>query len=160
MERVQLPELTQRLPQTRRRPSLLSRWHRRRELRDARRQADARILAGEALSPRTAWRADELTTAKSRRAVAKSLRQLVRAADVRLLPGATPLNRIAVRDEANAISALVARLEALDSPVGARGVLLLDRLVTDGYGPLYVSYRAVELPAVLARSSQALDARF
>jgi hypothetical protein len=160
MERIGLPGLAQSHSLDRRLFSPLAYWQRRRELRVARAEADARLLAGETLSPRTAWRANELTAWKNRRVLARSLRQLVKSADARLLPGATPVNRIAVREESGTILALAGLLEDFDTPVGVRGVLLLDRLLTDGYGPLYVSYRAVELPGVLTRCGSALEARF
>jgi hypothetical protein len=64
-----------------------------------------------------------------------------------------------VREQRNAILALADRLEDVDRPVGARGILMLDRLLTDGYGPLYVSYRAVELQGVLTRCKTALETR-
>ena len=62
-----------------------------------------------------------------------------------------------MREQATTLRALANRLSDLERPVGARGMLLLDRLVTDGYGPLYVSYRAVELSDALARAAASLE---
>ena len=132
----------------------------RRELRAARRVADAELLESGMPTTLTAWRADELTAPGNRLELARSLHRLVRSADARTLPGAIPLNRIVVREEAEVLRALAGRLEDLDRPVAARGVLLVDRLVTDGYGPLYVPYRAGELHWTLPRIAKSLDAAF
>lgn len=118
----------------------ISAWRRRRELREARGEADAELLLSASTTPRTAWRSAELTAPKNRVGLARAVQRLLRSADARYLPGATPLNRIAVREHADTLRALAERLSALESPVGARGVLLLDRLLKDGYGPFYVSY--------------------
>ena len=129
----------------------LSSWRRRRELGVARRAADAELLTSESISPSTAWRAREVTAPNNRREVAQSIRRLVRSADARYLPGPTPLNRLVVREQAAELLALGEWLEDMDRPITARGVLMLDELLTDGYGPLYVPYRAGELRWTLAR---------
>jgi hypothetical protein len=134
-------------------------WRRRRALRSARRAADDELLSTDYPSSRTAWRAAELTAAKNRVELECSIRKLLRSADARYLPGATPLNRVAVREQAVALRTLADRLADLGRHVTPRGVLLLDRLLTDGYGPLYVSYRAVELRDTLARVAEALEVR-
>jgi hypothetical protein len=131
---------------------------RRRELRAARQAADAELLSSGLPTTHSAWRAAELTAPENRLDLARSVARLVRAADVRYLPGATPLNRLVVREESETLRALVERLEDLDRPVTAKGVLLIDRLLTDGYGPLYVPYRAGELRSTLARIAKRLDA--
>jgi hypothetical protein len=129
----------------------LSSWRRRRELGVARRAADAELLASESVSPATAWRAREVTAPDNRREVAQSIRRLVRSADARYLPGPTPLNRLVVREQGAELLALGEWLEDIDRPITARGVLMIDELLTDGYGPLYVPYRAGELRWTLAR---------
>ena len=134
-------------------------WRGRRGLATARQAADAELLTSEFTSPRTAWRAAELVEPKNRLALARSIRRVVRCADVRFLPGATPLNRLAVREEAGTLNVLAEQLSDLVRPVRPQGVLLLDRLLTDGYGPLYVSYRALELRDGLLRVLDALGAR-
>jgi len=134
-------------------------WRRHRELRAARRVADAELLASDHRLPHLDWRVAEITAVKNRLGVADGVRKLIRAADVRYLPGATPLNRLAVRDETETLRLLEHRLRELDRPVTARGVLLLDRLLTDGYGPLYVSYRAGELRWALAEIVERLTPR-
>lgn len=129
----------------------LSSWRRRRELRVARGAADAELLVSESISPATAWRAREVTAPDNRNEIAQSIRRLVRSADARYLPGPTPLNRLVVREQGAELLALGEWLEDMDRPITARGVLMLDELLTDGYGPLYVPYRAGELRWTLAR---------
>ena len=136
---------------------LLAAFRRRSALRRERELADAELRTADFTTPRTAWRARELTVPKERLALARAVNRILRAADARYLPGATPLNRIAVRDQAHALRELETRLADLERPVSARGVLLIGDLLTDGYGPLYVSYRAVELRDTLVRVAHALE---
>jgi hypothetical protein len=65
--------------------------------------------------------------------------------DEHLLPGASPLNRAAARPHVDLIGALADRLEEVARPVSARGILLVEALLTDGSGPLYARHRAGEL---------------
>jgi len=141
---------------TARRLGPLSRLRLRRELRIARREADEELVASIYTTPRTAWRAAELTSHKNRATLARSIERLIDSADARHLPGPTPLNRIAVREQADRLRQLADLIRGPEVPVTARGLLLIDRLLTDGYGPLYVSYRAIELPDVLSRCFEAL----
>jgi hypothetical protein len=159
MDRVNIAAVTPTARRAFRVSGALSPWRRRRDLRAARREADAELLSSEFASPRTAWRAAELTGSKNRLALAHSMRRLIRSVDGRYLPGPTPLNRIGVRQEIGALEALAERLADLERPATPRGVLLLDRLLTDGFGPLYVSYRAVELRGALERAAEALEVR-
>jgi hypothetical protein len=109
----------------------------RREMRAMRASADAE-LARRTLPPlRLAWRVEELVATRNRLDLAHSVRSLVRDAEPRYLPSASPFNRLAVRAEANRLLAVAARLADLERPVAARGVVLVDRLLTDGSGPLY-----------------------
>jgi len=63
----------------------------------ARRRADAELLATSLPSPRLAWRTEELVAEDRRIQLGRSLIDVVHAADERLLPGASPLNRNSVR---------------------------------------------------------------
>jgi hypothetical protein len=115
----------------------LGRLKARRETRAMRASADAE-LARRTLPPlRLAWRVEELVATRNRLDLAHSVRSLVRDAEPRYLPSASPFNRLAVRAEANRLLAVAARLADLERPVAARGVVLVDRLLTDGSGPLY-----------------------
>ena len=106
-------------------------------MRAMRASADAE-LARRTLPPlRLAWRVEELVATKNRLDLAHSVRSLVRDAQPRYLPSASPFNRLAVRAESDQLLAVAARLADLERPVAARGVVLVDRLLTDGSGPLY-----------------------
>ncbi len=124
-----------------------------------RRIADAQLLGGAAPEafPHLHWRALELTSARNRRAAARSLRSLLAELDGRRLPGASPLNRAAARPHARLIETLADRLEDVTRPVSARGVLLVARLLADGAGPLYARERAGELPQALAGCLRVLE---
>lgn len=129
----------------------------RRELEAARRVADRELLHTSLPSLRLAWREAELTAPKNRVSLGRSVRSLVRAADPRYLPNALPVNRGAVRAESPRLLAVAARLLDLERPVAARGVLLTERLLVDGSGPLYMRDRADELPQYLERTLDALE---
>ncbi len=76
---------------------------------------------------------------------------------MRYLPSASPINRVAVRAESEAILDVAARLADTERPVAARGVVLADRLMTDGSGPLFDRERVDELPAYLDSTLYALE---
>ena len=86
-------------------------------------------------------------------------RRLVRDANPRYLPGAAPFNRVAVRAAADDVLAMADRLADLERPIAARGVLLLERLLVDGAGPLYDREHADELLAAIdeAEAAAALE---
>ena len=80
-----------------------------------------------------------------------------RAADERVLPTASPLDRVAVRGSRPQLLALAGRLYDTSQTVTPRGVLLVDDLLVDGNGPLYghsnparLAARAEQLLAALA----------
>ncbi|HEY7705564.1 MAG TPA: hypothetical protein VH968_00160 [Gaiellaceae bacterium] len=129
----------------------------RRALREARREADAELLDTPVPSLRLAWRAAELVVPKERRELAGELRRLVRYAEPRYLPGAAPVNRPGVRAAGETLLAMADRLADLEQPVSPRGVLLLERLLSDGDGPLYDPVRTDELLAAIDEAAGALD---
>ena len=124
-------------------PALPSVWHgierlrARRALRAQRAAADTDLARRDRPPLRLAWRVEELVSTKNRLDLAHSLRSLVRDAGPSYLPSASPFNRLVVRAESDQLRAVAARLADLERPVAARGVVLLDRLLTDGSGPLY-----------------------
>jgi hypothetical protein len=100
-------------------------------------------------------RADELTSAKSRRALARVCRRYV--AEIRDPPcRAYAVNRIALRQHAGTLAQLGIRVGDLNKPVSARSILLV-REVVDGNGPLFNRARAEELGPALRRALRALD---
>jgi hypothetical protein len=54
------------------------------------------------------------------------------------LPNAAPVDRGAVRTEADALLGLADRVSDLSRPIAPRGVLLLKELLVDADGPLYL----------------------
>jgi hypothetical protein len=134
-------------------------WWQLRSRLHLRRTADAELLAGTSQpgSPLVAWRVAELTSEHNRRVLARSLHATVVDLDAGLLPGASPLNRPAARPQARLIQALADRLNDLSRPLSARGVLLVEALLTDGTGPLYARGRAGELQGALEQCLTALD---
>jgi hypothetical protein len=126
-------------------------------LRSARREADAELLDAPVPSLRLAWRAAELVVPKQRLELAGELRRLVRHADPRYLPGAAPVNRAGVRAAQETLLAIADRLSDLERPVAPRGVLLVDRLLTDGSGPLYDTRGTDELFAAIDEAADALE---
>jgi hypothetical protein len=132
---------------------------RRRELRQARRAADRELALSSYVPLRLAWRADEVTAAKNRMETARALRDAVRGSDPHYLPSASPLHRGAVRAEHQTIAVIVNRLEALDRAVAPRGVLLAERLLTDGASPLYAPEGGEELGDRLDEIVEALEPR-
>jgi hypothetical protein len=100
-------------------------------------------------------RADELTSAKSRRALARVCRRYV--AEIRDPPcRAYAVNRAALREHVGSLARLGVRLADLSKPVSAHSILLA-REVVDGNGPLFNRGRANELGPALKRALRALD---
>jgi hypothetical protein len=93
-----------------------------------------------------------------RRQLAKSLDGVVRELRGPLrLPGASPLNRVALRPYERELATLAARLGDTDRPVTARGLRLVNELVTNGGSPLYDRARVGVLPATIDRILGALE---
>src|SRR5579884_132516 len=132
-------------------------WSARRALRAARASADEQLLASRLPSPRLAWRSAELTSAEHRVALGRSLADVVHAADERLLPGATPLDRSAVRESRAQLLGVAALLFDTGRTVAPRGVLMVEHLLGDGAGPLYGRSGARPLRLELARVAAALE---
>ncbi len=132
-------------------------WEARRALRAARRRADAELLTTRLPSPRLAWRTEELVAEDSRTELARSLTDVVHSADERLLPSASPLNRTSIRALRAQLLDLASRLYDLAQPVAPRGILLVERLLYDGTGPLYSRSTASRLRGEVRRARAALD---
>ena len=133
--------------------------HRRRALQVERRAADEELVASVLPSPRLAWRVHELVAQEFRLGVARALTDVVHEADGTRLPGASPLNRVAVRAARPQLLALASRLSDLEVHVLPRGVLLADRLVTDSHSPLYDRTTADRARREVERALAALERR-
>jgi hypothetical protein len=129
----------------------------RRELLAARRIADAELLATALPSPRFAWRTNELCSDEYRRALAESVVQVVKASETRYLPSASPLNRVAAREQLPLLLQVAAVLADTERRVPPRGVLLVERLLTGSKSPLYLHRPANELRTALADALKALE---
>ena len=129
----------------------------RRELVAARRVADAELLRTALPSPRLAWRTNELCSDEYRRGLAESLVQVVKASETRYLPSASPLNRVAARDEMARLLQVAAILAETQRPVAPRGVLLVERLLTGPKSPLYLHREARDLRVALTEVLQAFE---
>lgn len=130
----------------------------RRELVAARRLADAELIATTLPSPRFAWRTSELCSAEHRRELAASLVEVARASESRYLPGSSPLNRVAARDQLALLLQLGAVLADTGRRVTPRGVLMVERLLTESKSPLYRHPPAADLHATLTDALEALEA--
>ena len=130
------------------------------ELERRRRIADQWLLWGAAARPSSGlldWRAGELTSPRLRTTLARSLRRIEREVQGGTLPGAVPLNARAIRAHRGLVRALQERLDDLGCPVSVRGMLLVDRLVTEPGSPLY-SYAQDDLLAeAISEALAAID---
>ena len=131
----------------------------RRELTAARRVADAELIATALPSPRLAWRTNELTSSEHRRALAESIVHLVHASEARYLPGASPVDRVAAREQHALLLRVAAVLEDLQRRVPPRGVLLVERLLSGSRSPLYLQRQPRDLRAALTEALKALEER-
>jgi len=132
-------------------------WEARRALRTARRRADEEILATRLPSPRLAWRTKELLTETNRVDLGRSLTDIVHSADERLLPSASPIDRVSVRECRAQLLELAALICDLGRVVTPRGVLLVEHLLVDGSGPLYGRGDPARLRREVERTKAELD---
>ncbi len=127
--------------------------------RELRRVADRLLRGGARVHSESAllvWRAAELTSARERRACARSLRGIFKELDGNTLPGAVPLNRRAVRPYAPVLVAMAERIGDLSRPVTPRAMVLVRDLLGDGDSPLYSRQNVDRLPETLQRIRSAL----
>jgi hypothetical protein len=128
----------------------------------SKRSVDDRLLSGE-LSPETGEgraRAKQLVSRRHRARSAKALRELVTESTRRapsLFNANLPIQARAVWENAELILALAQELEELPS-VDPRGMILTDRLLTDGASPAYATEDHGELVTAVERARQALKA--
>jgi hypothetical protein len=110
-------------------------------------------------SPLLAARALQLTHARRRRSLARSLERLTERAEQAPSPGITavvPVCRSQVREASATISSLAARMRD-GRPLDARGVARLLALLCDGTGPLYVPSDPGALDEALKDAYRGLD---
>ncbi len=129
----------------------------------SRRELDRRILAGEPrdATPALALRAAQLTDPEARRQTARRLRGIVAYVDrsgPRPLITAVVIDPPAVRSGRQAILGLAQRLEA-PITVEPRGMILAQRLLTDGLGPLFNPSSERTVVAAVWETVDALEGR-
>jgi hypothetical protein len=125
-----------------------------------RRAADDWLPWGAAVrssSPLRDWRARELTSARARLTLARSLRGIERELRGASLPGPVSLKSRALRHHAALVRALQGRLDDTSLPVSARGTVLTDRLLTAPGSPLYSPAPGDVLAQALTEALAALD---
>lgn len=112
---------------------------RRRERRQRQAAADHWIERGydDPVDSPVAWRVRELISARERVRLARSVRGVLKDLSATRLPGASPLNRVALRPYTLLLAAIADRLADLEHSVRASGVVGVRRLLTDPDGPLY-----------------------
>ena len=125
-----------------------------------RRMADEWLLWGATVRPASTlldWRARELGSRRLQKTLAHSLRRIASEAKGGGLPGPVPLNRRAIAMNLALVRAVCERLEDGPQPVPIRGVLLVDRLLTEPGSPLYSCAPAESLSESLVDALAALD---
>jgi hypothetical protein len=134
---------------------MMTKLFERRALRAERQRADAELVASRRPSPRLAWRIAELVGDEHRVETARRLTDVVHAADERFLPGASPVDRGAVRECRAQLLELAARVCDTSRPVAPRGMLLVLQLL--GGGAVYGNGRAPRLRRDVEAAREALE---
>jgi hypothetical protein len=126
-----------------------------------RRAADAwlRTATGGFVPPAYAWRAEQLTSPRERRMLARTLRLIERSAYERSVGKLRPLNLPAVRAHHDSLELLACTLETLDEPVTPAGMLRVVDLVTNGAGPLWGATKDAPLGDAIATTLAILTRR-
>jgi hypothetical protein len=112
-----------------------------RRVAQRRRAADdwLRTSTGAVVPSAYRWRAAQLCAPRERRTLARTLRQIERAAYERPVGRLAPLYLPAVREHRDRVRALADRLENLEEPVTPAGMLRVADLVQNGGGPLWAT---------------------
>jgi hypothetical protein len=106
------------------------------------------------------WRIAELTAPRERRLLARSLRSVVADLSSRRFASAVvPLNRRALRPYAGLLAELAERLDALERPVSAAGMLRVQRLLTLPDSPLYAGGAADDRARTIRAALDRLERR-
>jgi hypothetical protein len=131
---------------------------------ELRHQADTWIesAGGPFIAPQYTWRVAELVSRRERRALARSVRGIVRLARARFPERSSLIIRQRVVPYVAVLSAIAERLDDLGAPIRPVGVIALRHLLCDAESPLYVSdsdLTTVELAASLAAIRVKLDPR-
>ncbi len=115
--------------------------------------------ANPASSPELTLRAEQLTSDRTRRTLARSLRRTVHEArhPAPRRVGFALVRRGALMDAADAIDVLVKRLHS-PGPIAAEGAALIERMLSDGaWSPLYSTAPAGALRRLVILATAALE---
>ena len=116
--------------------------------------ADAWIARGyDNRAARYGWRIDELTSQRERRLLGRSVRRVVPELAAGRRPGPAPINRFALRPFRSELITLADRLDDLERPVSAAGILGVHRLLTEPGSVLYSRSQFEAQPVTSAPSS-------
>jgi hypothetical protein len=109
-------------------------------------------------SPELARRAEQLCSARNRRALARGLERVIDAAEERPHPysSAVPLRRSAILDARESMLELAAELRDTNQDVNVRGIALVEHLLTDGGSPLYMQKDEESLDGAISHARAAL----
>jgi hypothetical protein len=102
------------------------------------------------------WRSAELTTRAKRERLRRDVARILQSLDPARLPSASPLKRPAARRCRELFERLESRLGD-ERPVAARGVLLVQSLLSDPTSPLYAEDADSLLAPALRRVTGALE---
>jgi hypothetical protein len=132
-----------------------------RTLSRRRRMADTLLLTGVRVHPASdllVWREAEVCARRSRRVLARSLRRIVSECQRPRFRSGAPLDLRNVRSQVELLAALADRVGALERPVTARGMVLVEELLTNAHGsPLYLGTSARDVAAAIEGCLVALD---
>jgi len=131
-------------------------------VRGRRRAADAWLLSQTPPRPPSSdldRRAGELVSVRRCAQLARTLHGIEREALGRVVPGPVPLDRRAIRRQLDLVRAVEKSLADSARPVCARGVLLVDRLLTEPGSPLYSRDGEAMLAEALSEALSALEPR-
>lgn len=99
----------------------------------------------------------ELVAGEHRLELGRALIGALHVVDERRLPSVSPLDRVAIRCCRPELLALGSRLCDLEQPVTARGVLLVEELLSDTAGPFFGHDDPSRLRETIKRSLAALE---
>jgi hypothetical protein len=108
-------------------------------------------------SPELAYRAAQLASPGARRSLAAGIARTIEAAEepIRPLTSAVPLQRREILAARDPLAQLAGDIGSAD-PVQIRGLALVERLLTDGGSPLYVSHPELTLEDAVRHARAAL----
>jgi hypothetical protein len=109
-----------------------------------------RTATGDFVPPAYAWRARQLTSARERRTLARTLRLIEREAFDGPRRRVYGLRLTAVREHRDCVHVLAETLDSVDEPVTPAGMLRVLDLITNGASPLWAGMKGPTLGNTIA----------